>query len=335
VGIDVNNCPEKLKHFLFEINEVLEGRGEKIVSQTKELIKGKELNPNEALNFFGQLQNPLNKNRDRGSLLEGKSWNEAENKDKISGNFEKGEKTLSQIFQNFTPKHDSFDLFSEQKKVRGVREVRWDLIIDIQQNKDKWEIRKNVAITYDRYGREKKGDILILKTARLDNRDYNQATGELINQPNKVYRQDYFNDEELAEINAIFAISTSTSQVIRWDLVNNIKQEINEFKIEKVLIPNEKGSYEEEEWIIHSSAERKSDKKGGLIFDSNKMFKVKDLTEAEKVELGLKQESSVSNQVQTTRKNDKDGGGGLGGYGSSVIWGSFTIISLIGLAFTW
>jgi hypothetical protein len=28
-GIDVNNCPPRLKHFLFEINEILEGRGEK------------------------------------------------------------------------------------------------------------------------------------------------------------------------------------------------------------------------------------------------------------------------------------------------------------------
>lgn len=30
VGIDINNCPTILKHFLFEINEILEGRGDKL-----------------------------------------------------------------------------------------------------------------------------------------------------------------------------------------------------------------------------------------------------------------------------------------------------------------
>jgi hypothetical protein len=30
VGINPSNCPPKLGHFLFEINEVLEGRGDKL-----------------------------------------------------------------------------------------------------------------------------------------------------------------------------------------------------------------------------------------------------------------------------------------------------------------
>jgi len=73
VGISVDDCSDKLKRFLCEINEVLEGRGENIVNQTKELIKGKELNPEEALGMFSGLQNPLNKNRDRGELVEGRN----------------------------------------------------------------------------------------------------------------------------------------------------------------------------------------------------------------------------------------------------------------------
>jgi len=85
--------------------------------------------------------------------------------------------------------------------------------MDIGQNKNDWEIKKG-TISYDRYNREKEGTILIRKTARLGNRDYNQA-GELINQPSKVYRQDYFNDKELAEISAIFTVSTPVNQPIR------------------------------------------------------------------------------------------------------------------------
>src|SRR5687768_8336053 len=35
--ISVDNCPdERLKHFLYEINEILEGRGEKFVEQTEQ-----------------------------------------------------------------------------------------------------------------------------------------------------------------------------------------------------------------------------------------------------------------------------------------------------------
>ncbi|PWU06979.1 MAG: hypothetical protein C5B43_00990 [Verrucomicrobia bacterium] len=30
VGINPSNCPPELKHFLFEINEILEGRGDKL-----------------------------------------------------------------------------------------------------------------------------------------------------------------------------------------------------------------------------------------------------------------------------------------------------------------
>jgi hypothetical protein len=73
VGINVNNCPEKLKNYLFTVNEVLEGRGEDFVNQTKKLVNNVKLSPQDALKFFGELQEPLNKNRERGSLLEGKN----------------------------------------------------------------------------------------------------------------------------------------------------------------------------------------------------------------------------------------------------------------------
>jgi hypothetical protein len=74
------------------------------------------------------------------------------------------------------------------------------------------------VITYNRYGGEKRGDVLILKKVRLNNnRDYDPTTGELINQLGKVYRQDYFNDEEEVKINTIFL-------EVRQELVDGIKQ---------------------------------------------------------------------------------------------------------------
>jgi hypothetical protein len=106
---------------LFEISEILEGRGENIVNQTRELIKDREVTTDEALGLFGRLQGPMNQNRERGSLLEGKNWDEAENRNEIGGNFEQGEKTFGQISQGIGSEHASFDLFSEQKKRRGIQ----------------------------------------------------------------------------------------------------------------------------------------------------------------------------------------------------------------------
>jgi len=66
------------------------------------------------------------------------------------------------------------------------------------------------------------------------------------------------------------------------------------------------------------------------------MFKVKDLTEAEQKELGIQQKADVEQHHQTQNDNNRRGGGkgAFGGYGSSILFGSFSVISLIGLAFT-
>jgi hypothetical protein len=45
VGITAENCPEKLKHFLIEINNILEGNDAKIVKETRERNEEVEINP--------------------------------------------------------------------------------------------------------------------------------------------------------------------------------------------------------------------------------------------------------------------------------------------------
>ncbi|CAG8855319.1 4016_t:CDS:1, partial [Gigaspora margarita] len=65
VGITAENTSEELKHFLIEINNVLEGNDEKIVKETREKIKNIEVDPKEMVGIFAGLQNPLNKNRQR------------------------------------------------------------------------------------------------------------------------------------------------------------------------------------------------------------------------------------------------------------------------------
>ncbi|MEG7979215.1 MAG: hypothetical protein NY202_04960 [Mollicutes bacterium UO1] len=72
-GINANDCPEKLKYYLFTINEVLEDRGENFVNQTRELVKDTKLTPQDALKFFKGIQKPLNRNDERAKLNEGKN----------------------------------------------------------------------------------------------------------------------------------------------------------------------------------------------------------------------------------------------------------------------
>lgn len=72
-GITAENCPEVLKHFLIEINNVLSDKSEKIIAETDRGTIGVEINPKEMVGIFAGLQNPLSENRQQKKELEGKS----------------------------------------------------------------------------------------------------------------------------------------------------------------------------------------------------------------------------------------------------------------------
>jgi len=82
---------------LFEINEILEGRGEKIVEQTRELIKDVKVDPRDLVKVVGALQGPLNDNREQKKLLEGKTHRDIEIESKFSSNTAQGDRTFNQI----------------------------------------------------------------------------------------------------------------------------------------------------------------------------------------------------------------------------------------------
>jgi hypothetical protein len=72
-GITAGNCPETLKHFLIEINNVLDDKSEKIIAETDRGTIDVEINPKEMVGIFAGLQNPLSENRQQKKELEGKS----------------------------------------------------------------------------------------------------------------------------------------------------------------------------------------------------------------------------------------------------------------------
>ncbi|RIA80929.1 hypothetical protein C1645_837844, partial [Glomus cerebriforme] len=124
-GIDVNNCPERLKHFLFEINEVLEGRGDRFVEEVaKESTEHVRKMSNEEFSkkmneAFGAFNAPLNEEREIAKSLEGKTYKDIKNERKFSGDDKKGEQVFNQIASSVVGKHGNFDYY--QKNYQQVQ----------------------------------------------------------------------------------------------------------------------------------------------------------------------------------------------------------------------
>ncbi|CAG8587776.1 11705_t:CDS:2 [Ambispora gerdemannii] len=275
---------EEIKKEFYE--EVTEGRGEKII---KDVINSKDdLTPGspeyaeELGSFFSRIQGTLASEREIELSLKGKTYEDIE----VESKFGKGS---------------------------GDKEV--------QRSTSSGGVSL-VPVVYDFYGEIKKEEnVLIRKTLRLGDRDYNSAKRELISQPGKVYRVGYFNEKEQAEINAIFP-STPTSQSIRQELVNDILQNIDKWKIEDKVVSH---TYNAGKWyrgkpepvLIRQDAEEiKYDQSTGeIIIQSGKLYRVQeDLTEAEQKAIGYKSEQKLQNSsVSTTQKNNDNsiGKGGI------------------------
>lgn len=206
VGIDINNCPKELKHFVFEINEVLEGRGEKIVRQTRELINdGRENDPKDMLKIFSALQEPLNKNREQGNLLAGKTHKDIKIESRFSGSGEMGKEALDRISRGTVSEHDDYHFFSQQN--RQLERTNSQIIQDVKDNPQNWRIDE-VITEYDNYGRAiKKALALIHSSAQIG------YDGSVLGDSQSVYLANRFNQAEIAEVNQILNISLSSSSV--------------------------------------------------------------------------------------------------------------------------
>ena len=121
-GINFNNCPERLKHFLVGVHEILEGGGEKFEKDAEN--KKRELDPDsqeyaEELNkIFAAVQTPLQNEREVSESLTGKKSNEITLKDKIEGNAELGK----QVFERIARNHDYKDFYFFPQKEQQARE---------------------------------------------------------------------------------------------------------------------------------------------------------------------------------------------------------------------
>jgi hypothetical protein len=332
VGIDVNNCPDrKLKHFLLEIENVVEGKSEKILGQTEEYLNEKKkvnpINPNEMIEIFGAIQGPLNKNRAKAEVLETKTHVEVENENKLKGNWKEGEKAFNQLAGEVSSHHDDFSFYQGVYHNNSQQRSNSEIIQEVKNNPQNWRVDE-IITGYDGYlGKPKEEIKLIHRSARMDY----DVMGSLKIGSEPIYQWDNFSEREKVEINRALNISqTPTNQPIRWELINNIKRHANEFRTEKLIVSNDGRNYDEETWIIHNSAEMKSDKNGCLVFDPDKMVKVKDLNDAEKEAIGYKSEVGLQTSLSSKTPKNDDKGISKGGIIAIIsIIGAFAITGIV------
>ena len=120
MGIDANNCPdEKLKHFLLEIVNVIEGNSEKIVNQTQKYIDRKQVdnptNPEDMeklMRIFSSIQKPMDDKREQAKFYEGKNYFEIEYEKKFKkGSIKQGERAFNQLTETASNFHNNFNFY--------------------------------------------------------------------------------------------------------------------------------------------------------------------------------------------------------------------------------
>jgi hypothetical protein len=280
-SIDSENCPERLKHFLFGINEIIEGRGEKIqrdIENRKRILDPNSPEYMEQMNkVFAHIQNPMHNERETRKYLENKTHRDIEIGSKFGGgNSERGKQAFGQIADSVSGRHSDFYFFPQK-----IRNPNYNPLTD-----------------------DPSEEFLSSSTSKSSTTqpvvDPQQLTNVQVIQEFKNNRQDWRIDEVITE----------------YDNLGNATKR--------------------EQALIHKSAEIGLN---GEVYGSQPVYPVRRFNQEEigKINEILSSSQSLQPQTQTStssHRGGKGGGsGGLGGYGSSVMWGSFTVISLIGLAF--
>lgn len=214
VEIDVNNCPERLKHFLFGFNEIFDGNYEKIRAEIINRKRDIEIDDPRYLErlsqMFADTQSTTHREMEIEKSLRGKTDRDIGIENKFSGNVEQGEEAFKRIAASVDGKHQDF-YFKEQKGQRPTPQQRTnsEIIQDIRQNPRNWRVDE-IITEFSNFGGTRQENVLIHQSARLD--DYDQQTGRLNLEGNAIYRANRFSAEEQAQINQTLNISQQSTQ---------------------------------------------------------------------------------------------------------------------------
>src|SRR6266511_3668792 len=136
-GINTSDCPERLKNFLFGINEILQGKGEKIRRDVENEQPSVDSNSPEYMeqmkNTFAGFHSAAKKQADIEESLEGKTHRDIEIESRFSGgNIERGKQIFQQIASAVSSSHDTGFHFFPQKGQQ--QKTNSEIIQDIRQN---------------------------------------------------------------------------------------------------------------------------------------------------------------------------------------------------------
>ena len=280
-GIDVNNITpqaERLKHWLFEVNEVLSGKGERFFQEVKKECHGHvekmsneeyERKMNEA---FVSYNPQLNKERGIADSLEGKTYKDVESEKRFGGDNEKerGERAFGLIADTVAGKHGNFDYYQKNQQSTSSSSggsasldnhpTNIDEVVqDIKAKPQDWTLDETPTELNNLGWAKKQEHVAYCKHARLN--DYDQQ-GKLNFKNNQIYRWESFNVRQRFEIKQAKNISGDylTTDEIKW-VIREFKDNPSLWEIKKI-----DGQF----YLVHNSAQIKVNEIGTLIHSKEK-----------------------------------------------------------------
>jgi len=215
VRIDVNNCPERLKHFIFGINEIFDGNYEKIRSDIANRKRDIEIDDPRYLEklsqMFADTQPTTHREMEVEKSLKGKIHTDIEVENKFSGSVEQGEETFKQIAASVGSGHQNF-YFKEQKgqstsssSYTPQQLTNFEIIQDVRQNPRNWRIDE-VITEYNNRGIATKRELALIHSSAQVGYE-----GAVADDRQPVYLAQRFDQREIAQINQALNISQSQS----------------------------------------------------------------------------------------------------------------------------
>jgi hypothetical protein len=209
VGINVNSCPERLKHYLFGINEILEGRGEKIRKDVENEEPSVDANSSEYMgqmsSLFSYTFTPAKNEIETEKSLKDKTHKDWKSESKfVGGSAEQGEKAFGQIRQEISSKHSGFHFFPQKGQLNNPQLLTNSEIIQdvIQNGKRSWRLDEIIA-GYNNRGETIEETVLIHNTARLEDYEIGKFDGH------RIYQAGRFSFAEIEQIKKVL-LGTST-----------------------------------------------------------------------------------------------------------------------------
>jgi hypothetical protein len=348
-GIDAKNAHPRLKNNLFGFHEILEGRGEKIMEDVlnrKDRLDVNSPDYAEKLNsFYAALQVPLEKGREQEKLLKDKTYRDMEIEKKFGvGDDEEGKYAFNQISESIED-YQNFHHFKQQGQQQSASSggvlpgnplslTNPEIILNVKSYPQNWRIDE-VITGYDNYGRATKKELALFHNSAEVG--YDGAVSNLQSQP--IYPVSRFNQDERTNIERALGISqTPINQPIRQELVNDILQNIDRWRIENKVVSHtcHAGKWykgQPEPVLIRQDAEevRYNQSTGELIRQPGKVYVVKeDLTEAERKAIGYKSETGLQTSSSSiTPKNDDKGIGKVGIIAIVGVVSAFAIAGIV------